>query len=562
MTSKLLPESSVLAPRDPSILNPDDWPEFRLNDATVTLPNGKPNELVSLLLASENHPLTVIGKLEPVAKDLAHTYLLPGKQKTQNIEVANVRSFAYGVYEDGSVEIWATGQAGWFVINPAKRYQRIYNEMVEGVNVLFFIADAYKTVRKSGKGRNATVLPDFSPKEIFEKYAEEEMEGKVGAAVAAERMYKHRDFLISSMVSGKEGLVWGSNPLYKHLYKKFPEDFAKIKQRLAGPPLRAAEKQEAVPAHARQPSIDSASTSSSLKRKRGRPPKNPADAISVESSSVGGSAAKEDPKKAVARNKDDAKTKSAVPLPTRRRGNGTKVSTPDTGAETPEIQESQPEPRAQDSDTDSIPDRAHKGKSALRLKPNKPTKGPPKSSKARKPVEEEEEEEDEEPDPTPAPAGKRNKHSDPALGATRSTRSTKQEIDEGIDIPTSPSSDELANTPSDTVPGATDTDPSLPLRLNHAPDPLQEDTWICALDGCTHKVYSASLTESQKLIREHYALHAYDDDERVQLVKRLQAPSLPAGRLMERVRGVARLEGFPGSKVAGSRFPEAVRTRY
>lgn len=128
-------------------------------------------------------------------------------------------------------------------------------------------------------------------------------------------------------------------------------------------------------------------------------------------------------------------------------------------------------------------------------------------------------------------------------------------------MPTSPSSEEVAGSPaSDAVPGATDTE--LPLRLNHERDPIQEDTWVCALDGCTHKVYAASLPESQKLIREHYALHAYDDDDRVQMVKKLQAPSLPVNHLMEKVRIQARLEGFPGSRVAGTRYPEPVRQRY
>lgn len=111
--------------------------------------------------------------------------------------------------------------------------------------------------------------------------------------------------------------------------------------------------------------------------------------------------------------------------------------------------------------------------------------------------------------------------------------------DEGIDIPASPADDVPDN-----------------------PDPVQENTWVCALAGCTHKVYLSHLPASQKLIREHYALHAYDDDERVRMVKRLAQPSLPIGHLMEKVRGQARMEGFPDSTVAVSRFGDGVTQRY
>jgi hypothetical protein len=300
--------------------------------------------------------------------------------------------------------------------------------------------------------------------------------------------------------------------------------------------------------------VDSASTTSSLKRKRGRPPKNlPSDVVSIDSNSAAISALEEKHSEERASKPIKSKAKGATRFKTQS-GGSVKSSAPVSGTETPEIPESQPEAQTQDSDSDAQPQR-RKRKSALRLKPNKPSKGPPRSSNAVA------EEEDDEPEPrfSPGPSGKRKR--DEPNGTTRNSkrRSSRYEVDEGIDIPASPSSEEVTDSP-DAELGATDT--SLPLRLNHRPDPVQEDTWICALDGCTHKVYAASLPESQKLIREHYALHAYDDDERVQLVKRLEAPSMPVSHLMEKVRIQARLEGFPGSRVAGTRFPEPLRTKY
>ena len=556
MTPKPLPESSVLSPRDPSLSSSDDWPEYRLNDVTVTLP-GKPlSEPVSLFVASEHHPVSVIGRLDSLPQDLAHTYILSSKQKKPAIEVSEVRSYAYGDHEDGSVEIWAAGGAGWFSINPSKAFRETYNEMTEAVKVLFFIVDAYQTPRKNGKGRNAVVLPAYTAKEIFEKFANEVLDDDSGAQEAMELIHRHREFLISSFLTGKQGIAWSGTPLYKQLYQKFPADFTRIRQRLAGPDL-AVRKAPPASAHVRQTSVDSESTTSSLKRKRGRPSKNaPSDAISIASSSVASSSVK-------GTRSDETKSN-----PTKSKPNGPKSSlrqnnrrvqspAPPSGTATPEVPESQFETQTQDSDTDSVRHR-HKRKSALRLKPNKPSKGPPRSSKAATAVEDEDDEP--EPAPSPLPNGKR-KREEPNGTARRppKRRSSKYEVDEGIDIPASPSSEEVADSPDADL-GATDT--SLPLRLNHRPDPIQEDTWICALDGCTHKVYAASLPESQKLIREHYALHAYDDDERVQLVKRLEAPSMPVSHLMDKVRMQARMEGFPGSRVAGTRFPEPLKTRY
>ena len=568
MTSKVFPESKVLAPRDPSITNSDEWPEFRLSDATVTLPGSSLKAPVSLLFASEHYPLKVTGKLEAVPKESSHLFLLPGKQWTAPIEITNVKSYAYGSYADGSVEIWAAGSAGWYVVSPSRSYQPIYNEMIEAVNLYYFIIDAYQTQRRVGKGRNMVILPEYTAKELFETYAAELDRDDFGPDDSAERIHKHRDFLISSMLSGKDGMAWSGNPLYKHLYKKFPKDFAKIRQRLAPPPEEAkkpepvteVKKRDPATTHVRQPSLDSVSTISSLKRKRGRPPKNPvaaADVISIGSSSVTSSVSKDESAKPVAKPVEALKTRTTA-QPARRRGRHAKPPSSESETEAPEVHESQPDTTEQESDTDSMLRRPRQGKSALRLKPNKPSKGPPRSSKASL----KEEDEDQPVPSSPAPVGKR-KLGDPHAGGTRrpKRRSSRHEVDEGIDMPTSPSSEEVADSlASDAVPGATDTD--LPLRLNHQLDPIQEDTWICALDGCTHKVYAASLPESQKVIREHYALHAYDDDERVQLVKKLQAPSLPVNHLMEKVRMQARFEGFPGSKVAGTRYPEPLKQRY
>ena len=287
------------------------------------------------------------------------------------------------------------------------------------------------------------------------------------------------------------------------------------------------------------------------------------------------SAIKEAPAKTTSQLKSSAKAKEQAlkPAPaaaaSRRTRKNRQASARASAAQTPEIQNStSATPAQQDSDSDSIaPRRAHKGKSALRLKPSKATKGPPKGGKA--PTAEGDEEEDERARPIslPAPSKRKRDEEQPTRKPSKRRGSRHNEaVDEGISMADSPDSatgsEEIPATPnSDAAPGAGEADTSA-SELAHHPDPVQEDTWTCALDGCTHKVYAASTSTSQALIKEHYALHAYDDDERVKMVKQLQAPSLPVRHLMEKVRMQARVEGFPGSRVAGTRFPEPVSSRY
>ncbi|KAK5167427.1 uncharacterized protein LTR77_007126 [Saxophila tyrrhenica] len=542
MPPRLLPESTVLRPRDPADIDTDQWPIFELVDASVTDPNNE-NAPATLLHASAQYPLTVTGRLRPLPKHLSQLYL-PQSQRSSPIEITDVRSFSYGAWEDGSIGLWACGKAGWFLISPSASYKSIYDSMTEAVKLLHFIADTYKSTRKIGKMPGGSSLGEYSATEMFALYASKVMRGKATADEAAEKVYEHRLFLLSSVIAGKEGIAWSKNPLYVHLRQKFPSDRARARDMLFGTGSSRASAGRDVVAPARRPSMESTSTSSSLKRKRGRPPKD-SDVISIASSSVasaGGKGRVSQTKNEVD-SKPPAKAGSSGPATSRqtRTRAGSQTATQSATPETP------PPPKKED-DEDSDIDAIHprNAKSALRLKPNVSSKGPTRSTLTTAKDKDQ-------------PDGRR-RSSLAALHYTRhrdsaTSRRLKSELDEGISMPTSPSSTSQADGGGpDTLPGASDAH-----ALNHAPDPIQQDTWICALAGCTHKVYAASTPASQALIRQHYALHACDDDERVQMVKELQAPSLPVGRLVERVRLQVKGEGFPGSRVAGTRFPEALK---
>ncbi|KAK5735675.1 hypothetical protein LTR17_008026 [Elasticomyces elasticus] len=549
-TTNYTPESNILSPLDPS--NPTDsneWPDFELNNVRVHLPNDRA-ATTSLLVASEHYPVTVVGdvQLHSIPKDLSHTIKQQNHGRTASIEIAEVRSFAYGQFDDGTIGLWASGRAGWFRLKPARAYREVYNGMIEGIGMLYFVADAYREERRSGKGKKATVLPPYSAGELFEKYGTEVMgaSSAVGT-MAAEKVYQHVDFLFASMLAGKEGIDWTSNPLYLHLKAKCSEQHATVKARIAGPTQKPAPTK-------RQPSIESASTNISLKRKRGRPPKSQdPESISVASSSTTSNTR--------ASRRPGTTIPAQYPKPPQQHTRRTRQRMSETTSEEPEL-DATPLPEISDSEEDGeLPLRAGKGKSGLRLKPTRGAKGSKKGGKA--PVIEDEESEDELVSSPTAAAQRVVPHDQQRLG--KGGRYKRAEVDEGIDMPDSPPTSE----PEATL-GAPDDDGDVdsPLTaadaagIGHDVDPVQEDTWRCALDGCTHKVYLASRPESQRLIREHYALHAYDDDERVRLVKKLQGPGLGVERLMEKVRLRAAVEGFPGSfGGGGSRFPEAVGGR-
>ncbi|KAF2486225.1 hypothetical protein BDY17DRAFT_291097 [Neohortaea acidophila] len=496
--SKLpLSESSVLAACDQAA-SPDNWPEYRLNDAKVTLPSD--SQSVSLLLASEHYPLRVTGQLEAVSRKRAHLWLLPSKPRPMYIEIA-VRTFAYD--DSDGVAVWAAGNAGWFKIKPSREYQSAYEEMTDAITLIYFVIDAYTTRRRQGKGKSAITLPDYSPQELFEKYAIEIMGVAKGASEAQRKIYKHRQALMSCMRDAK----WAQNPLLLHLIKKFGEDWRQVRQRLEGTGT-AKEKPK------------SSSTTKSLKRKRNQEQRLVDDVSNGSSSDssldssppvseITGKPFKAAMPKTKVKKASFSTAKLARPI---RNKHLTQQDIDDWQPSTPAMQDSDLETGRQ--------------KSGLRLK--KSSKGLPRK---RQPTEIVGDEEDVLPNDI---------------------------LDEGIDIPSSPSSN------ADVVGGADASE--FAARKLHRPDQLQENVWSCALAGCTHKIYGpATSSETQRLIREHYNLHAnFDDDARVKLVKKMTEPSLPTSHLAQRVRGYVSMEltRLEGTKTGGSRFPDLVKQKY
>jgi hypothetical protein len=78
--------------------------------------------------------------------------------KPMEIEIRHVTRFSYGEMTDGAYVIWAQGKAGWFEIRPTAQYKPIYDEMVQAVELLYFVTDIYGESRKKGSGPSAELV--------------------------------------------------------------------------------------------------------------------------------------------------------------------------------------------------------------------------------------------------------------------------------------------------------------------------------------------------------------------------------------------------------------------
>tara|TARA_R110002003_G_scaffold135_10_gene12586 strand:+ start:11222 stop:11545 length:324 start_codon:yes stop_codon:yes gene_type:complete len=78
--------------------------------------------------------------------------------KPIDIEIRNVTRFSYGETTDGEYVLWAQGKAGWFEIRPAPHYESIYADMIQAVELLYFVTDIYSEPRKKVGGPSPQLI--------------------------------------------------------------------------------------------------------------------------------------------------------------------------------------------------------------------------------------------------------------------------------------------------------------------------------------------------------------------------------------------------------------------
>lgn len=69
----------------------------------------------------------------------------------KRIVIENVTHYAYGQHNDGEIGVWVAGSAGWFALSPAKGYRPMFNEAVEAIDLLYFLADRHQRQRRKRK---------------------------------------------------------------------------------------------------------------------------------------------------------------------------------------------------------------------------------------------------------------------------------------------------------------------------------------------------------------------------------------------------------------------------
>lgn len=90
--------------------------------------------------------------------DAAPVVQRQAKAAAIEVEIRNVTRYSYGEMTDGAFVIWAQGKAGWFEIRPAASYKSIHEDMLQAVELLYFVTDIYSESRKRGGGPNAQLV--------------------------------------------------------------------------------------------------------------------------------------------------------------------------------------------------------------------------------------------------------------------------------------------------------------------------------------------------------------------------------------------------------------------
>ncbi|KAI1149889.1 hypothetical protein F4825DRAFT_428683 [Nemania diffusa] len=208
-------EASVLKPVSPST-HTDDWPCFLLSDATVHRRDGT---LANQLHVDLEGPFIIRGRLELEKDNERYLVNRHMKPRALRIQIEASHAFSVGAKDDSlSVPVvWASGKAGWFEIAPAQPYQRICDEMFQGVCLHYSLLDQYETalekMQKSKKKKKATMADvTLDLDELLFQYALRAGDG-LTLTDAYRRLYRNAFFLLSHFPK--------ETGLYNHLADKF-----------------------------------------------------------------------------------------------------------------------------------------------------------------------------------------------------------------------------------------------------------------------------------------------------------------------------------------------------
>ncbi|KAL9106558.1 MAG: hypothetical protein Q9227_008404 [Pyrenula ochraceoflavens] len=218
-----LREESIL--RTPQLPEDDEdaWPTYVLEAANVWLKGHRRAE--PLHHAHPDFPLIVNGVLQPVGESYKE-YLKNNKGIGQRIQLNDVTKFASGTVGRGKKQkhvLWAFGKTGWFELRPSEKYRSVYDEMMQGVKLFYFMCDQY--TRQAHQRRPV-------PRQIYKAYAAMPKSQCSDANAVEELLYRHHYFLLSEMIKDTQDIGWEKTPIFRDLADAFPEVTQNIRLRI------------------------------------------------------------------------------------------------------------------------------------------------------------------------------------------------------------------------------------------------------------------------------------------------------------------------------------------
>ncbi|KAK7741027.1 hypothetical protein SLS53_005091 [Cytospora paraplurivora] len=211
-----LQETSVLKPT--KITNSDHWPCIVLKEAVVYR-RSKDGQLIIANVCNVDleGPFVIRGQLDI---ELEQMHLLRNySYRSAYVEIPISHSYSIGCGEEGQDEdpiwpvAWASGEAGWYEINPAPEYEAMYETVCEGITLYYTIFDTYhKEHNRLPKAKKHKAY-QMSIERLLLKYAVAIGDG-VTLSEAQKRCEKHAPFLLGHFEKEPD-ITWNSTSFKK-----------------------------------------------------------------------------------------------------------------------------------------------------------------------------------------------------------------------------------------------------------------------------------------------------------------------------------------------------------
>jgi hypothetical protein len=134
------------------------------------------------------------------------------------LKLEEVTQYSFGQDENGKPVVWAAGKAGWYEIIPSARYQSYFDDMVEAIDLFYFICDQHQKLPRRRRKRGFQIDPFLTEYQRHTNYRVDDNDE------AMEALHTHHRFLLKQMYEKREDINWSETHLWKHLAPTYPEE--------------------------------------------------------------------------------------------------------------------------------------------------------------------------------------------------------------------------------------------------------------------------------------------------------------------------------------------------